>query len=508
VIIGIPNCVYLINKYHTEYKKHGDKKRALTSSIERIGNVTFYANLTTAIGFGVFATTNSKMLQEFGLVAGLNVLGVFVISLILIPVCLSFLPEPKERMMKHLENKFFNAIVEFLKRISSKHVYPIIIVSFLVLGFSAYGLLQLQSKGFIFDDIPRKSDSYEALKFLEKNFVGVVPFEVVIEMPRKGDVLKSYNLTRLDKLSKEVQEDPDIGIPISISEGMKLATQAYYNGKSSKYSLPNSLERNFILSYLGKMERNENNNILNAFTDKDRKLARLSFQMKDIGSNIYPQKIESLKSKANKIFDAEKYKVTFTGTGVVSLEGYNFLVKGLINSLLFAFILIAIIISFLFKSVRMLVIAFIPNIIPLTLTAGLMGYYDIYLKPSTVLIFSVAFGISVDFTIHFLAKYRLELSRHNWDVKKTVFFALQETGYSMMYTAIILLFGFCVFLNSTFDGTIYLGLLTCITLIASLLANLILLPAILLVIPPSREIQRMQAQQKAKEQMIYSEDKF
>jgi len=494
IIIGIPNCVYLLNKYHLEFKKTDNKDQALLKSIEKIGNVTFFANLTTAIGFGVFAITKSEILRQFGLVAGLNVLFVFIISIIVLPVILSYLAPPKREAIDYLEFKLFKRIIRWLKNINLNYKLLAQIITAVVIVTALIGLLSLQSRGYIFDDIPHKTKSYQDLKFLEDNFTGVVPLEVVVDTKKKGGVTQISVLNKIERIQQAIKKDPEMANPISITEGVKMATQAYYGGKKSRYQLPSTLDKNLVFAYLGKMERGASNDLLNAFMDRDRKLARISFQMKDIGSKAFPEKLAWVKQVVEKEFNPDKYDITYTGTGLVSLTGYNYLVDGLIYSVLFAFILIAIIMSFLFKSARMLLIAIIPNLIPLLITAGIMGYFKIYLKPSTVLIFSVAYGISVDFTIHFLAKYRLELSRHNWDVKRTVFAALEETGFSMLYTAMVLLSGFAVFLVSSFEGTIYLGLLTCITLVVSLLANLVFLPGILLTVKPSREIQRKQAE--------------
>jgi len=496
IIIGIPNCVYLLNKYHLEFKKTDNQQQALLKSIEKIGNVTFYANLTTAIGFGVFAITKSQILREFGLVAGLNVFFVFIISIIVLPVIISYLAPPKREAIDYLEFKLFRSVIKWLKNINLNYRKLAQIATVFVVIAALIGLTKLESRGYIFDDIPHKTKSYQDLKFLEDNFTGVVPLEVIIDTKKKGGVTQISVLNKIERIQQNIKADPEMANPISITEGLKMATQAYYGGKKSRYQLPSSLDKNLVFAYLGKMERGVTNDLLNSFMDKDRRLARISFQMKDIGSKAFPEKLAWVKEVVEKEFDPSKYDITYTGTGLVSLTGYNYLVDGLIYSVMFAFILIAIIMSFLFKSARMLLIAIIPNLIPLLITAGIMGYFKIYLKPSTVLIFSVAYGISVDFTIHFLAKYRLELSRHNWDVQRTVFAALEETGFSMLYTAMVLLSGFAVFLVSSFEGTIYLGMLTCITLVVSLLANLVLLPGILLTVKPSREIQRMQAELK------------
>jgi len=502
VIIGIPNCVYLINKYHVEYLKFGKKQRALAKAVERIGNVVFYANITTAIGFGVFAITKSEMLQRFGIIAGINILMVFIISIIVLPGILSFLPPPKRSTMVHLESVLFNRIVRGLKQVNVKYQKMVWVFSVLIIVGAMFGLFRLKSQGYIFDDLPKKTKAYSDLLFFQNNFTGVIPFEVVIDTKKKGSVTRGSTLKIIEKIQKGIAADPEITEPLSIAEGVKMATQAYYGGNPSRYQLPNSMERNLVFSYLSKMERGNNNSLLDAFMDKEQRYARIRFQMKDIGSMEFNKKLEEIKILVNEAIGEKDFEVIYTGSSMVALQGYQFLVDGLVNSLVFAFVLIAIIIAFLFRSLRMLLIALIPNVIPLLITASIMGMFNIYLKPATVLIFSIAFGISVDFTIHFLAKYRLELNRHNWNVKETVFVALEETGVSMLYTAIILLFGFMVFLISNFEGTIYLGLLTCITLIASLLANLVLLPGILLAVKPSSSIQKMQQLTKRKDKQL------
>jgi len=500
VIIGIPNCVYLINKYHLEYLKFGNQQRALAKAVERIGNVVFYANITTAIGFGVFALTESEMLQRFGIIAGINILAVFVISIIVLPSILSFMPPPKRSSTLHLESALFKKIIQGLKQVNVKYQKLVWLTSALLIIVAVFGLLRLKSQGYIFDDLPKKTKAYNDLLFFQNNFTGVVPFEVVIDTKKKGRVIKGSTLKIIDKIQKGIAADPEITEPLSIAEGVKMATQAYYAGNPSRYQLPNSMEKNLVFSYLSKMERGGTGSLLDAFMDKEQRYARLRFQMKDIGSMAFNQKIDNIKMLVDEAIGEKDFEVIYTGSSMVALKGYQFLVDGLVNSLLFAFALIALIMAFLFRSLRMLLIAFIPNIIPLLVTASIMGMFNVYLKPATVLIFSIAFGISVDFTIHFLAKYRQELNRHNWNVQETVFVALEETGVSMLYTAIILLCGFMVFLISDFEGTIYLGLLTCITLIVSLLANLVLLPGILLATKPSSQIQKMQQlKNKAKE---------
>ncbi|MDO7612643.1 MAG: MMPL family transporter, partial [Crocinitomicaceae bacterium] len=178
--------------------------------------------------------------------------------------------------------------------------------------------------------------------------------------------------------------------------------------------------------------------------------------------------------------DKEYFDVTFTGTSVVAAEGTKYLVKNLITSLIFAVISIGILMAILFRSWRMVVISMIPNIIPLLFTGGIMGWFGIPLKPSTLLVFSIAFGISVDDTIHYLAKYRQELKNNEWDLKTCINNATREAGLGMFYTSIVLFSGFSVFTFSQFGGTQALGLLVSITLLVAMLTNLMVLPSLLL----------------------------
>jgi len=479
VIIGIPNCVYFLNKYHEEFRKHGSRLRGLTSMIVRIGHVTFFANLTTAIGFGVFALMDSQLLREFGIVAGLNIAGTYIISLIVIPVIFSYLPKPKIKHTKHLDRKFLNNGLAKLVTGTMEYKKTIQIGTLVLLVGCVFGLIQLKSEGYLFDDVSHEAKEYQDLKFFERNFKGVMPFDVVVDTKKKGGVTKLSFMKKLDKVHKIFEENPVFSRPISLIDGIKFANQAYYSGKGKYYDLPSNLEKNFIFQYLAN-SGDDNNDLLKTLTDSVQQRARVSVNMADVGSKRFPEVIGELKPQIEAILDTSRYDVTYTGTSLIALEGYNYLVSGLIYSVLFAFLLIACIIAYLFRSFKMLLIALLPNLIPLLVTASIMGYWGIALKPSTVLIFSVAFGISVDFTIHFLAKYRLELLNRNQTVPQAIERSIQETGFSMVYTAIILFCGFVVFAGSEFTGTYFLGILTSITLVVSLIANLVLLPSIIL----------------------------
>jgi predicted RND superfamily exporter protein len=480
IVIGIPNCVYLINKYHQEYKKHGNQARALTRIIQKIGGATFLTNMTTAIGFATFIFTSSQILIEFGYIAAVNVMIVFFLSLLIIPTVFSYLPPPQKKHIKHLENTWMLKLVDNLEYIilnKRKYVY---IGTFLVIVFSIYGISLIETTGNVADDVPRNDKIYTDLLFFEENFSGVMPFEVVIDTRKEGMAAQIPTLKKIEKLQELIHSYPEFSRPISIAEVIKFSKQAYYNGSVDMYSLPTDMEKSFLAPYLTTKTEGGKDKILRTYMDSTKRYARVTAQMADIGTKEMQRINEDIRPKIDSIFNPEKYTVYLTGNSLVFLNGTNYLVKNLILSLALAIFIISIMMSFLFMSIRMVFVSILPNFIPLLVTAGLMGYFGITIKPSTILVFSIAFGISVDDTIHYLAKYRQEILHRRWDLKGSVITALRESGMSMAYTSIILFFGFGVFAVSNFGGTVALGVLVSITLIVAMFSNLIILPSLLL----------------------------
>jgi predicted RND superfamily exporter protein len=482
VVIGIPNCVYFLNKYHSEYLLHGNKTRALVRMVERMGIVTLFTNLTAAIGFGVFYFTKSSILKEFGLVAGVNLMAIFMISLIFIPAVFSFLPPPNSKHTSYLDSKNLNRILEMLSNMVVKHrgwVYGISIAAVVV---SAIGMTRLNAEGYIVDDLPHSDKIYTDLKWFEHNFKGVMPLEIVVDTKKKNGVVSLSTLENIDLLTQELGTHPEFGRPLSVAEGIKFARQAYYDGDSTAYIVPNSFDIAFLAPYL-RMKGDGNSQfakLVTTFMDSTRQKARISINMADIGSRRLPMLLDSLRPKVDEIFDSTKYKVTFTGTSITFLEGSKFIINSLRDSLILAFIMIFGCMIYLFRSWRIVFMSIVTNLIPLVITAGVMGWMGIRMKPSTVLVFSIALGITIDVTIRFLVNFKQELPRQNDDISATVHKTIHETGLSIIYTSLILTAGFLVFALSNFDGTKSLGYLTSLTLILAMFTNLTILPAMLL----------------------------
>jgi len=487
VVIGIPNCIYFLNKYHVSFNESGEKRRALIEMVGRMGVVTLFCNLSAAIGFAVFALTRSDVLKEFGEVAGTNIILLFFISLILIPVVLSYMPSPRSRHTKYLENPSLNRWLDRLEYWSLNHRKLIYAITSVIVVVAIAGILKLKSVGYIVDDLPKTDKIYTDLKFFERNFKGVMPLEIIVDTKRKYGVSKVFtNLEKIDTLSRYISTMPDIARPLSITEGLKFAKQALFDGDSNNYTMPTASDLPALKEYLDVktdtgVSRNSFTKLVSSFMDSAKQQARISVNMADVGSKRLPKILDSIQSKANELFsDTAKYNVMLTGTSVTFLEGSSFIIHGLKESIMWAFLLIALCMLYLFKSFRILICSLIPNIIPLLITAGVMGWVGIPLKPSTVLIFSVALGIAIDVTIRFLVNYKQELPLHNHDLKTTVIETIHSTGISIIYTSLVLIAGFVIFCFSGFGGTKALGWLTSLTLVTATLTNLILLPALLI----------------------------
>ena len=478
IVIGIPNCIFLINKYQHEVKLHGNKVKSLQRVITKIGNATLMTNVTTASGFATFILTESKLLKEFGVVASLSILAIFILCLLIIPIIYSFMPFPKDRHLEHLNKRWIGGFVNWMERMVKKKRIAIYITSIILLVVSIIGIYQIKISGSLIEDMPQESDFVNDIRFFEDEFNGIMPLEIMVDTKRKKGVMKLSTLKRMDALEDLIIETPELSKPVSIVGLVKYSKQAYYNGNTKFYQLPTSQENSFILSYA----KNSSSNIdlLNNFVDSTGQYARITTFMKDIGTDKMERIEENLQTKIDKVFPKERYDITMTGKALVFQKGTKYLVKNLVISLSLAIILIALFMAYMFRSGRMIIISLIPNLLPLLVTAGLMGYLGVPIKPSTILVFSIAFGISVDDTIHFLAKYRQELQANNWKIKVSVYGALKETGVSMFYTSIVLFFGFSVFTISSFGGTVALGALVSATLLFAMLSNLLLLPSLLL----------------------------
>ncbi|MBN2730277.1 MAG: MMPL family transporter [Bacteroidales bacterium] len=481
IIIGIENCIYLITKYHTEYISHGNQAKALARVVQKVGYATLLTNVTTAVGFGSFMITGNAILVEFGIVASINIILMFVFTLILIPTLYSFYAPPSARHTKHLTFNWMKRAASGIVGIIQYHRPKALIAVIILILMSGYGIYRLENKGSMVDDIPVKNKMYKDLKFFEENLSGVLPVEITIDTKKNKGLFSINTLNRINTFQEKLLQYPDISKPLSIVEVVKFSKQAFYGGRPEMYSMPNQNEKNFILSYLPDVESGDNKSqILNSFVDTNFQIARISLRIK----NLYTPEIAELKSQLrvdlDSIFPTDRFTTHITGSTIVFQKGSEYLVRNLIYSLLLAIGIISILMFLMFNSIQMVMISMISNLLPLIATAGMMGLLGIDLKPSTIIIYSISLGIAVDAAIHLLSRYRQQLRITNWNVKESILNAVSDTANGMIYSGVVLVFGFAVFILSGFGGTQSLGYLIGFTLFVAMFANLIILPSLVL----------------------------
>ena len=481
VVIAIENCIYILNKYHWEYRNHGNKILALSRVVRRIGFASLMVNTATAAGFAAFILVSNQLLREFGIIAAISILMEYALCITLLPIIFSYMDPPTDKHVKHLDNKLFNGILEkilFVIQYKRKWVFTIAVV-LLVTGIA--GMLNMQTSGKVTDDIHKGNPLYQDLNFFEQQLGGVMPFEISVDTKKKKGVMLFSTIQRIDQLQNEISKNPEFSKPLSVTEFVKFAKQAYFNGNPEMYTLPNSMEKTFVLSYFPK-KAGAKQQLLDSFIDSTQRVTRISFQMADIGTKQMNRLLDSIRPKVDSIFAKKDYDVKITGSSVIYARGTEFLIKHLLMSVLLAIGFISVLMALMFTSIRMIAVSMIPNIIPLIITAAIMGFTGVPIKPSTIIVFSIALGISVDNTIQYLSRYRHELKLTNNNIKLSTLNALREAGFSMIYTSIVLVLGFSVFMVSSFGGTQALGLLVSTTLFIAMFFNMIVLPSLLLVL--------------------------
>lgn len=480
IVIGIPNCIFFINKYHQEYHKHANKAKALQRVITKTGTATLMTNITTAVGFATFIATNNVLLREFGVVTTINILAIYLLSLLLIPIFFSYIPSPIPRHLGHLERESLTSFLKWIVNTVKYNRLGVYITAICLLIFGLIGINKIRISGSIIEDMPKKTAFFEDIRFFEKEFDGVMPLEIMIDTKRKNGAMKGSNLRRMEELEQTIIDIPELSKPLSIVNIAKSFNQAYYNGNPDFYTLPSSNEEMFLLPYIKNSIKNTKDNQLKSYISSDGSVARMTTFIKDENGEKMDAIEAHIRNKVDKLFPSPRYEVIITGKPSVFQKGTQYLLDNLLSSLLFAFFLTGALVAIMFRSFKMVLVSIIPNLLPLIMTAGLMGFLDIPLKPSTLLVFGIAFGMSVDDTLRFLAQYRLELSRNDWRIKKSVFATFDDAGISMFYTSIVLFFGFSVFMLSSFGGTVALGGLVALTLSFGMLSNLVLLPSLVL----------------------------
>jgi len=381
----------------------------------------------------------------------------------------------------------------------------IYIITGLLIAISVMGIYRIQIVSYMVDDLPKSSNVKSDLAFFEQHFKGVMPLEIVVDLGKKKAIRIPSNLKKLDQLEAYLKSLNNVSPPLSVLNIIKGAKQAYYNGLPEFYEIPNKQEMLTLSKFMKTNDKSEDK-LMRSFVDSTGRYVRFTCKVADIGTDKMQELVEhNIEPKTKEIFTDTTQKVHITGTTLLFLKGNQYLIDDLSWSLVWAFGLISLMMAMIFTSPKMIMISLVPNMIPIIMTAGIMGLFNIPLKPSTALIFGISFGISIDSTIHYLSKYKQELKIYNGSVMQAVVKSLEEEGVSMIYTSIVLFCGFLIFAFSDFGGTIALGILTSVTLFFAMFTNLILLPAMLLTFSKGEKI-NLYPIVKDKHEKIHTED--
>jgi predicted RND superfamily exporter protein len=480
IVIAVPNCIFFINKYHQEFALHKDVDQAVAFTVKKIGGVALLTNLTTALGFSTFILTSSDALVHFGIAATINIIMVFVLSISILPVLYSWLPAPRPQHYKHLDQKWLSNGVLWLERVAQYHRRWVYLGSVLLAVLGGLGMMRMQTTGNITTDIDPSDPLVTQMKFFEQELGGVIPLEVIVNTRESGGINSSSVLRQVEEFQRSLDTLPNMSRSISVVDFLKFSRQAFYGGMPEFYELPSAAERRQIAALLPSGAASANQALTSGLIDKDNQRLRVTVQVQDLPRPEMIEVVKAIQHNADAVFDREQVDVSFSGAGLIFLRSTEFLIDNLMMSLVLAVVVISILMAGLFRSWRMMVVAILPNLLPLIMTAGIMGWFGIPVKPSTVLIFSIAFGISVDDTLHLLSRYRQELHINGGRIADAALKAIHETGVSMFYTSVVLFAGFMIFLASNFGGTQALGLLVSLTLGFAMFSNLILLPSLLM----------------------------
>ena len=471
MIIGVSDAIHILIKYHENLNNNFTKDQSLIKVIREIGAALFLTSFTTAIGFFSLMLTNINITKEFGFMIGVGVILLFILTIIIIPAILSLIDIPDRKHIKRLilGEKFHAA--ESINNLNQTHPKKILTISLIFFVITILGLFKMDYDSTIMDDLKPGNKLYDDMEFVEKHFGGTLPLEVVINFKTENNALLKENLLKVDEFKLRLGEIDEIGTIISYTDYLKIINEEFGVGRRI---LPENINEALSLIYL----LDNPINLLNVNNSKGRITSRIS--------NITTSRGESLKEEitllSKNIFDNDT-EILITGSTLLALKTNRHLVKNLTFSFLIASSIIFLSMVFLFRSKRLALLSILPNILPLMVAGALMGYLGIKLRPSTAMTFSIALGIAVDDTIHFLSRFRKEYKIYK-DYEVAIKVTLLTTGKAIINTTIILGLGFIVFIFSQFVPNHEFGILATIILVIALAGSMTLLPVLINFIKP------------------------
>ena len=471
-IIGVSDCIHILIKYHESLKDGLSKEDSITQVIKEIGYALFLTSFTTAVGFFSLGLTNIKIIREFGFLVGIGVILMFLITIIFLPIILSFIRIPKKKHIQRLVQGGRLQLAESFNKWIFNYSKRVLSITFIIIIISIYGIFQVSNNSSVFDDFRPGNKIYESIKFVDHNLGGVFPIEILIETDRERGLLDPELLYYIEEFQDSVKQIYTIGSVKSIVDIIKVIDKEF----NDSYDIPQSYDE--IISYSSFDE-----DAFSAFILPDFKKGRITCRAIAGKTDEADYTKQIIYKYADSILP-DDCKVSITGSIIVMLKSNKYMVKNLMTSFIVASIVIFFSMMFLFGSKRLALLSILPNIIPLMFAGGIMGVFNIILRPSTAMTFSIALGIAVDDTIHFLARFRQEYIKNRGDYRLAITRTLLTTGKAIISTTIVISLGFIVLLFSQYVPNFEFGLLGTIILIIALAGSLILLPVLIIQLKP------------------------
>ncbi len=482
VIIGMANVIHLCTKFLDQFLAGQDQRAALVETIRTVGLATLLTCLTTAIGFGVLMLSGSRLLSAFGQFAAVGIMLLYVLSITLMPVVFIRYRPSARRSAPLVTRESLERFFDRIATLTQQRAGAILLLAGGLLLFGLVGAMRISSDIYAFSDFYEDDPLRQHLAVFEEAFGGIMPMEVIIETDKPGQFRSLPYWRRIEALQHTLSDLEPVGHSLAVTDLVKLVNQAYFGGHPDAYRLPSSFELPFLQTamkgFLDQKRTSDLTRTLPLLIDSTFSMTRVYLGVPDLGTQRMNALADTVRARTIALFPEDGFNVFITGNAIRVTRSGEKLVRNLIVSLAVALVVIALLMALLFRSMRLMIISLVPNVIPLLVVGGMMGYAGIALKPSTALIFSVAFGIAVDNSIHFLTKYRLDRDA-GLSKEEAIRATLRATGKAILLTSFVLMSGFLVFTLSSFGGTVNMGGLTALTLGVAMVANLLLLPALL-----------------------------
>ena len=475
IIIGISDAIHFLGKYIIELRKNNKREIALFKTLSDIGFATLLTAVTSAIGFLTMLTSNVPPIRFFGVLSALGVLLVYIVVLFLIsPLLKLFTLKQLDKFGYAGENKW-GGIVEIIYNSGKNHTRKMLTISAVILLIFTYGMTQITTDIHLEAGMPKNAKITEDFHFFEENFNGFRPFEIAAVAQNNYVISDPVVLREIEKVEAFVKQQEIINGLQSITMVYKSLNRAYNGDNPAEYKLPE--DENMFSIYDRDLKRVKLSE-LNILISEDKKYGRISGFLSDAGTDS----IRVVQKKINEFItqntNPEIVDFKITGTGIIFDKNTEYLRNNIISGVLLAFLCIGIVMAFMFRNWKMVIISIIPNVIPLVVCAGIMGLLKIELDAPTSIIFGISYGIAVDDTIHFLSKFKIEKQK-GFSTEQAIRNTFQETGKAVFSMSVILFFGFMILLISPTAATFNIGLLTGITLFSAVWPDVYLLPYML-----------------------------